>query len=205
MGADGSRKGTSNSAIMRAMEDIRCVGDLEAIRASQSPVQVWLMVDAIKRLIGSQLIPASADVPHSSLREAFDVLHSEPYARGDNRKLLKLLWQEAKVKPAIKSYINLVIRLWLIAPAESVVESMGSVLKEVFGTHRQLKHENAAKELVVRWNGPDVCHAGSLLRAVQDKKHFNFVRRSVNAKQALEGTVISRHKASKSCRVYFYP
>ena len=204
MSADGGRKGTVNSTITTAMADIRCVADLEGIRSTRSPIQVCLMADAIKRLVGVKLIPATTEVSQNGLREAYDALHAERYATGDNRALLKEMWQDAKQKPSLKPFLELVIRLWLIAPAESVVESMGSVLKEVFGTHRQLKHENASKELVVRWNGPDLCSAGPLVKAVQDKYRFNFVRRSINVKQAFEGTVISRHKANRSHRACLY-
>ena len=36
---------------------------------------------------------------------------------------------------------------------------MARVSKEVFGLHRWLKHEAAATELMVRWNGPDATNA----------------------------------------------
>ena len=65
------------------------------------------------------------------------------------QQLLKLLWNQREQKPLLRAYIDLVKRLWLIYPAESVVESMSSILKEVFGTHRNMKHENAAQELAI--------------------------------------------------------
>ena len=52
-----------------------------------------------------------------------------------------------------------------LSPPESVVESMGSVLKAVFGQHRQLKHCNAAKELIARRSGPHPLHYDSLIKS----------------------------------------
>lgn len=53
-----------------------------------------------------------------------------------------------------KFYIYLVPhRIWLICPIESVSESMGSVLQNIFRDRRQINAVNAEAELIVRWNG----------------------------------------------------
>ena len=75
---------------------------------------------------------------------------------------------------------------------------MASVIKEVFGVHRRLKHEAAATELIVRWNGPDMAHAKDLIEAVQQRHRFNFCRGQIPIAGAVEGTVIARLK-SKPC------
>ena len=70
---------------------------------------------------------------------------------------------------------------------------MASVIGDIFGTRRQLSHQNAAKELIVRWNSPDVFAADDLIKAVQDRHNFEFVRRTTDIRSAFHGTVISRH------------
>ena len=123
----------------------------------------------------------------------------------DNRKLFKGLWEMAKDDQSLSDYMAVVVRLWLIWPVESVVESMGSVLKDVFKNSRVLDHDNAAKELIVRWNGPDVAHADGLVDQVlrRNPDMNNFVRASIA--QAVKGTVISRHLSSRHPRSFIYP
>lgn len=53
----------------------------------------------------------------------------------------------------IHANILFCFRVWLLYPCESIVESMGSVLKNIFGEHRNLAPENAEKELIIAWNG----------------------------------------------------
>ena len=96
-------------------------------------------------------------------------------------------------------FVQTVIRVWLLPPAESVVESMASVLK-VFSMHRQLKHENAAQELMIRWNGSEPDGAEGLIKAVQRENRFQFVRRQNNVKDMLTGEVMVSHKAARSHR-----
>ena len=77
-----------------------------------------------------------------------------------------------------------------------MVESMSSILKEVFGTHRILNHENAEKELVVRWNGPHENMAESFLNAVQARFKFEFRRSAPRPKHRL-GAMLQNHSAKK--------
>ena len=55
---------------------------------------------------------------------------------------------------------------------------MGSVVSEVIGAHRNLKHDNAASELIVHWNGPKTGSADALIRAVvhSPREKFNFLK-----------------------------
>ena len=89
---------------------------------------------------------------------------------------------------------ELVTQLWLVTPAESIVESMARVAKDVFDTHRRLGHRKAAKELTTRWNCPGLTAADSLIRAVNSKNKFNFKRTRSSLAAAFEGTVIARHR-----------
>lgn len=199
-GASGGTKGTSNKVLLDCMPYIQRIGDLKGLQTSRASVdaQVRSILEAVSHLVSRKLMPPSAAAPHSSIHAALDILREEEgSASTTNPTLLKALWKRG---PLVKPFVNLVIRMWLLSPAESVVESMASVLKEVFSMHRQLKHENAAKELLIRWNGPELDGAESLIKAVQKRHHFMFVRRTTNVKHMLVGKVLSRHKAAQSYR-----
>ena len=121
------------------------------------------MTRASQRLRRSGLIPSAFSM--ESIRATYDELHSDVCKNfKTNQKLLKhlLLSKNTVIKP----YVNLVVRIWLLSPPESVVESMASAVKEVFGVHRNLTHANAAMECVIRWNGPELCAADQLIDAV---------------------------------------
>ena len=49
---------------------------------------------------------------------------------------------------------------------ESVVESMASVIGEVFGERRNMNHVSAAEELAIRWNGACLAKADRLLGGI---------------------------------------
>ena len=57
---------------------------------------------------------------------------------------------------------------------------MASAIGDIFGTSRHLSHQNAAKELIVRWNSSDVFAADDLIRAVQNRHNIEFVRRTTD-------------------------
>ena len=81
---------------------------------------------------------------------------------------------------------------------QPVVGSMASVVKNVFGEHRQLRHTHAAMELAVPWNGPDVTCADEVIQAVRDTYQMKLVRvgqQTIN--KSLHGTVLSRHYAQR--------
>ena len=104
--ADGGRKNTAISTILGAMHDIQWVADLESIRSSRPPIQVWLMVHAIKRLTDAGLIPPSVTVTPECLRDAYDTLHTEKYACGGNKSLLKAMWRDFWIKPSLKPFLD---------------------------------------------------------------------------------------------------
>ena len=184
--------GTDNQLLMDVMLDVRQAADLERLQAAGEPSRAAAIQASVDRLVARRVIPPSARTTPEAVRGALEILYR--CEKLNNQALLKVLYKS--VDPAVRSYISLVCRLWLIHPTESVVESMASSVQEVFGVHRQLEHANAAMELQVRWNGPDPFHADHVIRAVQAKQKFNFCRQSSNVRQAIEGTVITRHKNS---------
>ena len=202
--ATGGRKGTSNKDLMEVMPHIRNVADLERIRSAKTPDIIQHIMEPQERLESRRIVPRSSHAAESSVQVAVDTLQSEMCKRGGNQDLLKLLWNKQDNVPDLRPFIQLVIRLWLISPPESVVESMGSVIQEVFGAHRQLDHSNAAKELLIRWNGPELCRSDALVKAVQRKCGFNFLKRSGGVTGAIEGTVITRHRRVKCPRSAVY-
>ena len=82
------------------------------------------------------------------------------------------------------------------------MESMASAAGEGFGEHRQLNRDGAAKELVIRWNGPALWNDDRLIGRVQQRPSstdtFISTRRTVSIAQSFEATVISRHRTSGS-------
>ena len=186
------------------MPHIRQVADLERIRSATAPDTVQQILQSQARLESRRIIPQSSIGVESSVRVAYDILRSEMCTRGGNQDLLKMLWKKQDDIPELRPFVRLVIRLWLISPPESVVESMGSVIQEVFGAHRQLDHSNAAKELLIRWNGPELCRSDLLVKGAQRKCGLNFLKRSHGIAKAMEGTVITRHRRVQCPRSIVY-
>lgn len=197
----GETKGCSNQKLVKAMPHVRRVADLDQFSASPSSGVVGDMIASVARLRSDGLIPeiGSVDRMRDSMVAAYKVIRAERGKRSNlsNPDLFKILWRCADQD--VRPYVLLVIRLWLMSPCESVVESMGSVVKEVFGEHRNLKHANAARELVVRWNGPEFASADGLIQTVvrSRRENFNFVRKQTQPKINEEGSVLSRLK--KKC------
>ncbi|KAF0306494.1 hypothetical protein FJT64_022013 [Amphibalanus amphitrite] len=193
-----------NQTVTSLMWKIRKVGDLVMVQASKDTQQLQVrgICEAMELLVAQGLIPASSVAPESSVVEAVSVLRTLPSTDATNQHLLRHLHREQERKPLLRAYVQLVTRLWLLLPAESVVESMASVLKEVFATHRQLHHDNAAKELVVRWNGPDVGEADQLISRVQSRFKFCVRRKAMNPKQMLSA-VLNTHLVKKKRWSFF--
>ena len=162
------------------------------------------MRNAATELAELGVIPESAVVSCRSIRAAYDAVREMP-GELSNAELVRRLSKVAETSETVRSYLNLVMRVWLMSAPESVVESMGNVVQDVFGQHRQLSHENAARELFIRWNGPDITASDSLLDKVQRKYGNKFVRtdpRSIAA--SLQGTVVRRHQAKRCPRAHIF-
>ena len=78
-------------------------------------------------------------------------------------------------------------------PLESVVESMASVIADIFGTRRELSHQNAAKEPKVRWNSPDILAADDLIKTIQGRNNIELVRRTTDTMPSFHGIGIGHH------------
>ena len=143
---------------------------------------------ALLRLQGRRHIPATVTT-NVCIKAAYNVIKTTKEGMS-NQELLKELWATSWTRPQLQNYLDTVTRLWVITPAESVVESMARVTKEVFGLHRWLKHEAAATELMVRWNGPDATNANDPLDYVQQRHRFNFRRSQLKTSVVVVGIVI---------------
>ena len=199
--AKGANKGCHNAQLLEGMEDIRTASDLQAIRQSRTSGIAVEVERALQRLKRRRLIPHV--VTGECVKAAYQALQNSPPSLS-NQELFKFLWEKAKQQSSLTPYVDMVTRLWLLCPAESVVESMGSTVKAVFGVHRQLQHENATKELIVRWNGPDPSHSDCVTQEALKRGGFDFVRSRVSIASALHGTVITRHKAIKTARTLVF-
>lgn len=195
--------GAANNQLAVAMGDIKLVGSLNEVRRMAHESSLILVRSAVESLIRRKLIPKSADVPVRSIVAAWRYLRELPDNCPD-KKLFKGLVMGSQENGHIKPYVDLVTRVWLLAPAESVVESMGSVIEDIYGDHRQLAHQNAAKELEIRWNGPAVNKADALITAVQARFHNNFTRKASDIRRDIQGTVIGRHKATPCYRAVVF-
>ena len=198
--ARGSTKGSDNDRLAGRMDAVRAASDLSAIQASPSSSVIGTVLVAVSRLHTGGLIPST--VPQDSVRAAYDTL--KKLSPANSKVLFKELWSASRTESRLRPFVDLVVRLWLISPTESVVESMASVVKDLFGANRILDHENAVQELIVRWNGPDLAHADWLIGKVLAKNpHLNhFVRGHIG--RAVEGTVIARHRAYRNPGSYIH-
>ena len=137
----GNRHGSDNAKLSKYGTDLGTVGDLLQLQTARFAYVTVDIAKASERLHRSGLVPVPCSV--ESIRAVFDELHSDRCSSmATYQQLLKhlLAVQTAQMKP----YLDLVVRIWLLSPPESVVESMGNVVIEVFGTHRQLSHANTA-------------------------------------------------------------
>ena len=189
--ARGNKQGAMNQKLNALMSDVRVVGDLTGMQRLVHETCLNGVQRSMDKLIREKCAPASCAVDLATIRAGWQFLREQTPGL-PNQALLKLLAREVKVRQDLRPYYNFVVRMWLLSPPESVVESMGSVAENVFGTHRQLDHQNAAMELQVRWNGPAVFQADSIIRAVQAKYHHRF-ERTMDIRTNLEGTVIRKH------------
>ena len=180
------RRRVSLSIILH-VKTVGCVADI-ASSSLPERVQVSQVRLACKALSAAKLVPASAVPPEWSVTEGVRLLTAGP---ATNEALMKALWLSARDNAALRPYVDMVACCWLLCPAESGAESMGSVLKDVFAPKRQLRHENAAKELLIRWNGPAVGHVEGLVKEAQRANRFHFTRQGQRHKSIL-GLVIKK-------------
>ena len=180
---------------MDSMADICRVGDLRQLSTSclSPPILARAVRDAGLQLAKRKLVPPSCVPTEEQIRVGIGLLRE--HRDLSNQQLWKKL---VNSRHEGTKFTDFVTRVWLLSPPESVVESMASIIGEVFGEHRQLDHNNAAAELIVRWNGPSLCHADRLINSVRQRLSagdtFRCTRRTTSITQALEGTVITRHK-----------
>ena len=200
----GRSVGAANELLHKNVHLLRKVGDLCQMRAVEHAECLTHVRSAAAELARLSIIPESAVVSGLSVRAAYDAVREMPEGLS-NTELFRRLSKVAEENQTVKRYTELVSRVWLLAAPESVVESMGNVVQDVFGHHRQLSHENAAKELFIRWNGPDVTSSDRLLERVQNTFANKFVRtddRSIA--ESLQGTVVRRHQASICHRAFMF-
>lgn len=155
---------------------------------------------AVKTLKEQKILPKSLGVGLPQIRAAHSFVRQLPRDLTDVELYVRLESQ-AQDETILGSYSAMVARIWMLAAPESVVESMCSVIKDIFGENRQLSHSNASKELCVRWNGPEPVCADRLLDLVRQRcQKDNFL----TVGQRDIGKVIKRHLRRKCHRVSVY-
>lgn len=196
----GRAHGAMNTELSRHMQNLKQVGDLKGIQNVMHVDCLRCVQRSTDALICAKLVPPSCAITMSEIEAAWQVLRKERQG-ASNQELMKVLSSAAQSSAPIHRFCRLVTRMWLMSPPESVVESMASVVEDVFGTHRQLDHSNAALELQVRWNGPTVFKANRIVESVLARNPHRFVRTSVDVTSFLEGTVIRKHLEGRADRV----
>lgn len=191
MDSRGNNKGAMNRQLHVSMGDIRNAGDLQRLQRLGHVDCLNSIKASIDRLVQVKLAPKSAAVDMASLSAAWDFLRLQPGGLS-NQDLMSMLAKQAEEQAALRPFYRFACRMWLISPPESVVESMGSVIDDVFGCHRQLDHANADMELQVRWNGPSAFNAGPIIDAVQARRGFRF-RRAGDIGVSVQSLVVRRH------------
>ena len=198
--ARGRSVGASNAHLNSHSYQLRKVADLLELRKVEHPQCLMGVVEAGRELAKVGIVPASAVPSGAAVRAAYDYVRSVP-GEVTNECLYRMMHKRAQTDLVLRPYLEVVARIWLMSAPESVVESMASVVKDVFGEHRQLQHKNAAIELAVRWNGPEVVCADGLVKTVQNTFHTKFVRTGQQTmERSLYGTVLSRHYAKKCAK-----
>ena len=75
----------------------------------------------------------------------------------------------------------------------------------MFGTHRQLDHANAAKELVIRWNGPETTKADAVVKAAASRLKKCFCAQSEGSRlKNMVGSVIAKRKRATCPRASIF-
>ena len=188
-----------NRQVAVCMRDIRNAGDLVQLRRTPHEDNLRLVKDSVDKLIAMNMVPRSAAVGMPSVRAAWEYIRKQEERLG-NKELLALLSEEVKAQPIAAPFYDFVVRCWLISPPESVVESMASTAQNVFDTHRQLQHANAAHELQIRWNGPSVFSADGVLEACQARLKGRKFTRARDIGPHVESLVTQR--LGKKCKRY---
>jgi len=154
----GHTKGTMNHQLSVCMLDIKAAGDLIRLQRTSHVDCLASVERSVGNIIAAKLVPPTCRPNSESIRLAYRAVSDSKCTT--NQELLKLLYDQAKTDPRIQPYLDMVIRLWLLSPPESVVESMASVVEDVFGPHRhKLDPLNAERELIIRSNGLCCCCA----------------------------------------------
>lgn len=189
----GRQVGASNGHLNSHCHQLRAVGDLLQLRKVVHPQCLMNVVEAGRTLAKVGIVPASAVPSSSAVRSAYDCVRSVP-GEVTNAYLYRVMYERARTDAVLRPYLEMVTRIWLLSAPESVVESMASVVKDVFGEHRQPEHPNAAMELAIRWNGPEMVCADAVVKAVQKNYQTNFVRTGQpTINRSMHGTVLTRH------------
>ena len=137
--------GATNKLLNMSMPGMKNLGDLKGLLRNHSAC-LPSMLGHVREMERSKLIPKSAADQCSlgSIQAARTAMLDLPAKSNgqeySNQELYGALWRQAADTPVLRGYIGLVTRIWLLSPPESVVESMGSVISDIFGEHRQLKH-----------------------------------------------------------------
>ena len=167
---------------------------------SKHIVNVSSVPTAVRTLKEQKILPNELVVGLPQIRAAHKFVRELPNELTD-RELYVRLQKQAQSEAILGPYGDMVARIWMLAAPESVVESMCSVVKDIFGENRQLSHANAAKELCVRWNGPEPVCADKLLEHVRQRcQKDNFL--TVGQKDI--GKVMRRHLGRRCHRAPVY-
>ncbi|XP_043218831.1 uncharacterized protein LOC122380087 isoform X2 [Amphibalanus amphitrite] len=145
--------------MLRSSDDLRAVTDLR-----DSVTKATDVTAACRRLMARRMIPSEVAALHNSPDTVVRVLQQmSSRATLDNEELFGRLWNLRWARPSLRHHLDAWVRLWLLAPPRGVIEAVTAVIGEVASAGGDGLSENAAEEIAIRWNGPELAHADPLL------------------------------------------
>ena len=116
------------------------------------------------------------------LRRLHGLIASSPEENLNNTNLLKKFLVTPELYQGVPDLMHCILACHVLAPVESVVESIGSVLKHHNKVNRNLKEENLNFEMVIAWNGPSIPNCDSVVENTLNRmfsgSSWHFIRSS---------------------------
>ena len=192
------------------IEKIRSITDLHALAemcANKSVERVYLLT--VNKFVRNarELTPHGKEIPVITLKEQYKLalqkineMNSGKEQLYASKKIIMLLIEsERKLYEGIEKFIYVVTTAAVLTGIESIIESHISVFNARL-KGRNITHERAADEVMIKINGPDISESGKLLERVveKSKKGWHFVRQQRNVKNWTVSKVIDRKLGQKS-------
>ena len=203
----GGSSGSGKDESMDSLEKIAKISKVDDIVQISNEYQIFRQ--RIKSIVEKETTFDRVDMKlifpkHKCLDECpKDCSKTEPHYM----KIVHLFFKEPSLFNGIQSFLHLFLNCIVKTHAESVAESMGSIIERHSDSRRgNLGLEDVGKEAFVSWNGPEVHRCDNLGRKVLDdifdhRYHWNFF--CFGNSKKVDSTVIHRKKQTKDKVPFF--